>query len=180
MWGNRWLFRCVVRNSLPGVSRLHIDRVPFLAVLDWLKHHELIICRKGYKPNHGSGRYTRIWAGKELQRIFDEMDWTPERIIGDCIELKDKGKNLISFNESDVSEGLRSDLKTINSTYLKHYFTHETVRYEYYYNNHYAEGKSEYNKILKERNITVREDTESKPKLLKFISTATAAAFPMA
>ncbi len=156
------------------LGQLHFDRVPFLAVFDWLSKNELIECRKGYRlkrrvANLLPGEYTRMWPGKELQRIFDEFDWAPERIIGDCIVLKDDQKNVIDFDETKFTQELRADIGTINSIYLRHLFTHKLRNRTYLYNYYYYKGISEYNDILKNKNISIQYNIHNHKSL--FIST---------
>lgn len=145
-----------VNFSRSRYRKLHVKRVPFTIVLNFLKEHGYIEYLKGFKQYVSSSDYddetdtahrmypngckTRIWPSNEFRAVLDGLDWVPERVIDDCIVLRDDEKNDIEFEESKFTRGLKTDLAFFNSLLLRYYFTYNTSELRNYEHNPYFYG----------------------------------------
>ena len=111
---------------------LHIKRIPFTAIYQYLKEAGWIEYKTGFMPfSHDddekdcTGSLTRIWASPKLTAKFDKIiNYLPEKEEQDCIVLRNENKEDIPFEENAFTNNLRNQLSFINSTLFSHYFTY--------------------------------------------------------
>ena len=113
---------------------LHIKRIPFTAIYQYLKEAGWIEYKTGFMPfSHDddekvfTGSLTRIWASPKLTAEFDKIiNYLPEKEEQDCIVLRNEDKEDIPFEENAFTNNLRNQLSFINSTLFSHYFTYNS------------------------------------------------------